>query len=416
MFEWTEEHQMIEKMMRSFFAQELAPHVEDLEDEAMLPYPIMRKLLDTFGMTEAVRGGLLKKAEKLRQREATGGVAVTDTEDWSGGAAQDPAMTALLAKEAGRISPGFFLSFGAQMGLCGLTLVSKGNAEQLERFAIPVMTLEKVGAWGLTEPNSGSDAFSLQTVAEEKEDHFLLNGSKTFITNAPHADIMVVYAKVASARADKSRIYPFVVERGMKGLETGAPMKKMGMKGSPTGEIFMDDVIVPKTNLLGSLESSSREQAKGILEGERSGAPAMCLGIIERCIEDVTRYSIERKQFGKPIADFQLIQARIARMYVQYENVRNLVFKQIWMQKENKGTMRAACAGKYYCTEAAVDVALEAVQLMGGNGYMREYAVERLMRDAELLRIGGGTSDIQLLNIAKDILLQEGHEISLAGN
>jgi acyl-CoA dehydrogenase len=414
MFEWTEEHQLVEKMMRSFFEKELVPLVDDMEEGKVLPYPVIRKLLETFGMTEAIRQGLQAKANRLRQ-SAEGGTSEDAGFVLAGGAGQDPAMTALLAKEASRISPGFFLSFGAQLGLCGMTLVTKGNADQLERFAIPVMTMEKVGAWGLTEPNSGSDAFALETIAEERGDHFVLNGSKAFITNAPYADIMVVYAKVAGARADKSRVYPFVVERGMQGLTTGAPMKKMGMKASPTGEIFLDDVMVPRENLLGSLESSSREQAKGILEGERTGAPAMCLGIIERCITDATRYAIQRKQFGKSIADFQLVQARIAKMYVHCENVRNLVFKQIWMQKKRKGTMRDACAGKYYCSEAAVEVALEAVQLMGGNGYMQEFAVERLMRDAELLRIGGGTSDIQLLNIAKDLLGKEGHEVSLGG-
>lgn len=416
MFEWNEQHRMMEQALRAFFAAELAPHVEKLEEEEMLPFPIMRKMLETFGMVPAIQSGLKKRAAKLRAR--SGGVAVQESEDdgdFAGGMASDPAISAMLSKEAARISPGFFLTFGAQMGLCGLTLVAKGNADQIEKYAIPVMTCEKIGAWGLTEPNSGSDAFALQTVAKEQGDHFVLNGSKTFITNAPYADIMVVYAKIDGARGDKSRIFPFVVERGMKGLTTSKPMNKMGMRGSPTGEIFMDDVIVPKENMLGTLGESSRGQAKSILEGERSGAPAMCLGIIERCLEDSIKYSIQRKQFGRPIADFQLIQARIAKMYVHYENVRNLVFKQIYLQSERKGNMREACAAKYYCTEAAVEVALEAVQLMGGNGYMREYAVERLFRDAELLRIGGGTSDIQLLNIAKDLYRQENYDVALGG-
>lgn len=418
MFEWNEQQKMIEGVFRNFFENELAPHVTELEEEKMLPYPIMRKMLETFGMVGPLRKGLMKKAAKLREREGQPAAVATQedpAEDWAGGASTDPAISALLSKEASRVSPGFFLSVGAQLGLCGMTLVGKSNAEQLEKFAIPVMTMEKIGAWGLTEANSGSDAFSLQTVAKDNGDHFVINGSKTFITNAPYADIFVIYAKIDGARADKSRIFPFVLERGMKGLTTSKPMKKMGMLASPTGEIFLDDVIVPKANLLGSMESSSRDQAKGILEGERTGAPAMCLGIIERCLEDSIQYSLNRKQFGRPIADFQLIQARLAKMYVLYENVRNLVFKQVWMQANRKGNMKEACAGKYYCTEAAVEVALEAVQLMGGNGYMREYAVERLFRDAELLRIGGGTSDIQLLNIAKDIFREKNHEISLSG-
>lgn len=417
MFEWTEQHRMIEGMMRTFFEKELEPNVEQLEEGQMLPYPIMHKLLETFGMVEPIRKGLQKKAAKLRKLSEMGGVAVQEdeSEDWAAGATNDPALSAILAKEASRVSPGFFLSFGAQMGLCGMTLVSKGNADQIERFAIPVMTCEKVGAWGLTEPNSGSDAFALQTVAKDKGDRFILNGSKTFITNAPYADIFVIYAKIEGARSDKSRIYPFVVERGTKGLSTGQPMNKMGMRASPTGEVYLDDVEVPRENLLGSLEGSSRDQAKSILEGERTGAPFMCLGIIERCLEESVAYALQRKQFGHPIADFQIIQARIAKMYVHYTNVRNLAFQQIWLQANRKGNMRDACVAKYYASEAAVEVALEAVQLMGGNGYMREYRVERFMRDAELLRIGGGTSDIQLLNIAKDLFRLQGYEISLAG-
>lgn len=415
MFEWTEQHKMMEGMMRAFFAAELEPHVEALEEERMLPYPIIRKMLETFGTLGPIRKGLEKRAAKLRAKEG-GGVAVSEgDDDWSGGANNDPSVAVILSKEAARVSPGFMLSFGAQMGLCGLTLVKKGNADQIERFAIPVMTMEKVGAWGLTEPNSGSDAFALQTVAKDMGDHFILNGSKTFITNAPYADIMVVYAKHDGARGDKSRIYPFVVERGMPGLTTSKPMKKMGMKASPTGEIFLDDVKVPKANLLGSLEQSSRDQAKSILQGERDGSAAACLGIIERCIDDCTKYALSRKQFGRPIADFQMIQARLAKMYVHYEAVKNFTFKQMWLSQNKQGTMRDACAAKYYCTEAAVEVALEAVQLMGGNGYMREYAVERLMRDAELFRIGGGTSDIQLLNIARDLFKNQGYEVSLSG-
>ncbi len=418
MFTWSEQHLMLESALRAFFKEELEPHVEALENGEMLPYPIIRKMLTTFGMVEPLRAGLQKRAAKLRAGEAGGGVSVrelTGEQDDPSGLAGDPAIMAMLGKEAARVSPGFFLSMAAQMGLCGFTLITRGNAEQIEKYAIPVMTLEKIGAWGMTEPNSGSDAFALQTVAREDGDDFVLNGSKTFITNAPHADIFVIYAKIDGARQDKSRVYPFVVERGMPGLSTSEPMDKMGMRGSPTGEVFLDDVRVPKANLLGSLTESSREQAKAIFEGERSGTPYMAMGIMERCLEECVRYSIQRKQFGRPIADFQLVQARLAKMFVAYENVRNMAFKQIWLQKKGKGNMRDACAAKYYCAEVATEVALEAVQLMGGAGYMREMRVERLMRDAQLLRIGGGTSDIQLLSIARDLLRAEGHEISLAG-
>jgi alkylation response protein AidB-like acyl-CoA dehydrogenase len=206
------------------------------------------------------------------------------------------------------------------------------------------------------------------------------------------------------------------MEKGTPGLSVSKPFKKMGMKSSPTGEVFLDDVFVPKSQLLGeSEEKSSRNQAKDIFAGERASAPSMCWGIIERCLEDSIKYAIERKQWDKSLAEFQLIQEKIAKMYVHLENTRNICFKMAWATKNRKATLEDMCAAKYYCANAAVEVALEAIQLMGGYGFMQEYHVEMLMRDAKLLCIGGGTDEIQLLTIAKQLFRKHDFEITISG-
>lgn len=417
MFELNETHRMIEKMIRQFCEKELAPHVEALERGDMLPYDLMRKMANSFGLAQMAKDAfekMIAESEKPKEEEKT--------ED-KGKKSKvregiDPLILAVVTKEICRVSPSFALSLTGTIALAAVTILTKGTAEQKRKWGLPLITFEKIGCWGLTEPEAGSDAFSLRTTAKPDGDYYILNGSKTFITNAPYADILVVYAKIdrgPDSKQDKRRVYPFVLERGMEGLSTGKPMKKMGMCGSPTGEIFMDDVKVPKENLLGGEEKVSREQAKEVLSSEREGSPFMCWGIIERCLEDSIKYAIQRKQFGKPIANFQLIQEKIANMYIRLENVRNLAFKQAWAMKTGKGSPEDFCAAKAYSARAAVEVGLEAIQLMGGYGYMKEYIVEMLMRDAKLIEIGGGTTEIQMLTIAKELFRKAGHEISISG-
>jgi alkylation response protein AidB-like acyl-CoA dehydrogenase len=189
----------------------------------------------------------------------------------------------------------------------------------------------------------------------------------------------------------------------------------MGMHASPTGEIFLDEVRVPRSHLLGDPEAPARDAAEQTLATERAAIVAMCLGVIERCLDDSVAYATERIQFGRPIAAFQLIQQKLARMCVAHENVSNLVYKLIWLQRNGSGSEREVSAAKWYATEAACEVALDAVQLMGGAGYTREHAPERLFRDMKLWTIGGGTSEIQQLTIAKDLLRSHGFTIDLAG-
>ena len=324
----------------------------------------------------------------------------------------DPAFGMILAVELARSSPGFLLSFGATLGLAGGAIMSRGTTTQKIRFAQPLFTLEKIGAWAMTEPGAGSDAFgSMRTVARRDGDHYVLNGEKTFITNAPYADLFVVYARLDDGNAPAERpMHAFVVERGVAGLETSRPMRKMGMHASPTGQVSLSDVRVPKDQLLGESEEigEAREQARDVFHGERTGLLPMALGIIERCLDESLRYAKERVQFGRPIAEYQLIQEKLSRMFVARENVRNLFFKFLNAQKsQTRFTMAEACVCKLYGARMATEVALEAVQILGGNGYMQEFVVERLARDAKLLQIGGGTDEIQILTIARE-LLREG--------
>jgi hypothetical protein len=310
----------------------------------------------------------------------------------------------ILVKELSRVSPGMAMSFGVSTGLAGGTILGKGTLEQKKTFGLPLLKLDKIGAWCLTEPGAGSDALgSMRTSAVEDGDSFVLNGSKTFITNGPVADIFVVYARLDRGSAGKE-IQNFIVLREDPGFSTGNPFDKMGMKASPTSEIFFDDCRIPRDRLIGGArERKSRDHVKEGLATERSGLPAMALGVIERCFEIAVRYAKERSQFGRPIIEFQLIQNRLARMYIAQENVRNSFFRTMEQTIYGGLTRLEVCAGKIYCSEMATWVANEAISILGGYGYMREYVVERLARDARLLEIGAGTAEMQILTMGEDL-------------
>jgi alkylation response protein AidB-like acyl-CoA dehydrogenase len=397
MIDFTDEQKLAQRMVRQWAEKELAPQVARMEKGEVLPYETMRKLIKAFGMDEMVRAGLQKLADSPKNDN--------DKKERSMG---DPGLQAIVSMELARICPGFCLAFGASLGLAGGAILAKGTLAQKQRFALPILVGDKIGAWGMTEPGAGSDAFgSMRTTARRDGDQFILNGQKTFITNAPFADIFVIYTKLEGSDAARYRpFHAFIVEKETAGLSVSKPMEKMGMHSSPTGEIFLADVRLPADQLLGEkLEEHSREQARDVFHGERTAMAPMCLGIIERCLEDSLAYAQQRETWGKKIAEYQLIQEKLARMYVHRENVRNLLFRQFEkMHKRVPISMAEASACKLYCARAATEVALEAIQIMGGNGYMREYHVEMLMRDAKLLQIGGGTDEIQIVTIARHLL------------
>jgi acyl-CoA dehydrogenase len=404
MFDFTEEQKMVRQMLRKWVNAELAPNLEALESGEMLPYPLVRKFMKTFGIDEMARTSLARMEEK-----ASTGSEGDDDGEGGGTMGRDPGMSAVVAIEFSRVSPGFAMAFGASAGLAGGAILRRGTLAQRKKYALPILTGEKIGAWAITEPNAGSDAFGgMRTTARRTEGGYLLSGQKTFISNAPFADTILVYAKMEHGEVPMRErpIHAFILEAGMKGLSLSKPMKKMGMWSSPTGEVFMDQVFVPQAQLLGEKEKEpSREGARDVFHGERTGIVPMCFGIIERCLEESIRYAKEREAWGKRIGDYQLIQAKLARMYVHYQNVRGLLFKNLEMQKNKiRMTMGEACAMKAYCAPAATECAMEAVQIFGGNGYMREFFVEQLARDAKLLQIGGGTDEIQLITCARALL------------
>ena len=416
MFRFSDEQLMVRQMVRKWVESKLRPANDALERNEILPYDLFRDFMKTFGIPDMVRGSFERLIARGEKKAAA--AAVADAEDDGDGAGgsmlggADPAMSAIMSIEMCRVNPGFFLAFGATLGLAGGAIMSKGTPEQKRRWALPILTLDKIGAWGMTEPGAGSDAFgAMRTVARAVDggDAYLLNGQKTFITNAPYADICVVYAKIDKGDgvplADRP-INAFVVEKGTKGFVQPAPMRKMGMHSSPTGELFLEDVRVPRSHLLGEQEKAlGREGARDVFHGERTGMAPMCVGIIEACLEKATAYAKERVTWGKPIAEYQLVQEKLARMFMHKQNAENLLFKQLWLQKQKLSMSAAeASATKLYCARAATECALEAIQILGGNGYMQEFHVEQLMRDAKLLQIGGGTDEIQIINIARHLL------------
>jgi len=401
-FELDDTQQLVQTTVRDWCEQYLAPVVPALERGEMLPYDLLRRLARDLGLADTLAG-------MARRRGAKRSTGETAAEAASGSASfgSDPVLSSVLLKEISRISPGFGMALLATLG-CGMAILSRGSPELIERYALPVLRFDKIGAWGLTEPGAGSDAFGgMRTTAVRDGDHFVLNGQKTFISNAPFADVFTIYARIDTGE-DPRPIRPVVVERGTPGLETGPPMRKMGMHDSPTGEIFLQDCRVPKANLIGGAEAKAGgargSAALDTLNLERSVMPAMCLGIIERCVEESVRYAKTRQQFGRPIAEFQAIAFKLARMEVALENARNLVFKLAWAQRQGKLDARLASVAKLYCAEEAVRVALDAIQIHGGAGYMAELPLEKLMRDAKMFEIGGGTNEIQLQTIARAIL------------
>jgi alkylation response protein AidB-like acyl-CoA dehydrogenase len=403
MYEWSEELKMIRDAVRQFVDNEIRPHREELEHGDLPPYDLLRKLFSTFGMDAMARDSFKRRIEAEKSGETR-----TRGEGGGGGGG----MTLLPIIELCKCSPGMVTAMGVSVGLTATAIMSKGTIAQKERWALDLLTLDKIGAWAITEPNSGSDAFgSMQSTARRDGEEYVLNGSKTFITNGPYADTIVFICKLDEGNAPADRkVVQFVLDKGMPGLDQSKPLRKMGLHSSPTGMLFLDDVRVGRDRLLGESEeafggSAGREASKATFVIERSGVAAMALGMIERCMELCIPYAKERVQFGRPIGEFQLIQLKLAKMEVARLNVENLVFRFLESSQAGKPmTLAEASAMKLYAAQAATEVALEAVQLFGGNGYMAEYEVEQLARDAKVLQIYAGTDEIQVGQIARSLL------------
>jgi hypothetical protein len=411
MYQWTDEQEMVRGAVRQFIDKEIRPRIDEFEHGDTPPYEVLRKLFRDFGMDVAARDRFAK--QMAFEKSVAEAVAKGETppekpkRDGDGGASS---LTLIPIIELCKVCPGMVTAMGVSMGLTSAAISSKGTIAQKERWVPDLLTMDKVGAWAITEPGSGSDAFgSMKASARKDGDEYVLNGAKTFITNGPYADTIVYICKLDEGNDPKDRkVLSFVLDKGTPGLEQSKPLRKMGMHSSPTGELFLDDVRVGIDRLVGETEEvakGGREGAKATFMQERSGVAAMALGIIEECLALSVQYAKDRVQFGEPIGSFQLIQDKLARMEVARLNVENLVFRTIEMSAAGHSmTLAEASAMKLYSARAATEVALEAVQIFGGNGYMSEFRVEQLARDSKVLQIYAGTDEIQITHIAKDLL------------
>ncbi|ORV84878.1 acyl-CoA dehydrogenase [Mycobacterium interjectum] len=415
MFEWSDTDLMVRDAVRQFIDKEIRPHLDELETGALSPYPIARKLFSQFGLDVMAAESVKSMLEREHAKQA--GEAPAENGDGAGGfgaGGAQASMMAVLVSELSRVSIGLLSTASVSIGLGAATIMSRGTLAQKERWLPDLMTLKKIAAWAITEPDSGSDAFGgMKTSVKRDGEDYILNGQKTFITNGPCADILVVYAKLdeGDAAVDKRNrpVLIFVLEAGMPGLTQGKPFKKMGMMSSPTGELFFDNVRLTPDRLLGENQRQSgadgRDSARDNFAAERIGIAMMALGIINECHRLCVDYAKTRTLWGRNIGQFQLIQLKLAKMEIARMNVQNMVFHTIERQQAGKPlTLAEASAIKLYSSEAATDVAMDAVQLFGGNGYMAEYRVEQLARDAKSLMIYAGSNEVQVTHIAKGLL------------
>jgi alkylation response protein AidB-like acyl-CoA dehydrogenase len=415
MIEWSDSDLMIRDAVRGFIDKELRPNVDALESGEMTPYPIIRKLFSQFGLDVLAAEAVKNMLDRERAREQGDGSSSASTGAGFGGAGEQASMAAIMISELAGVSLGTVAALGVSLGLGAATIMQRGTLAQKERWLPPLVTMEKVAAWAITEPDSGSDAFGgMKTYVRRDGDDYMLNGQKTFITNGPYADTVIVYAKLSADVdvdvdvADKRDrpVLCFVLDSGMPGFTQGKPFKKMGMHASPTGELFFDDVRLGADRLLDSRSGGDgRDSARASFAGERMGVAILSLGIVNECHRLCVDYAKNRTLWGQNIGNFQLVQLKLAKMEIARVNVQNMVFSMLEGIRVGKTpTLAEASAMKLYSSEAATDVAMEAVQLFGGNGYMTEYRVEQLARDAKSLMIYAGSNEIQVTHIAKDLL------------
>ncbi len=328
-----------------------------------------------------------------------------------GGIGEDVLSAIIILEEISKESPSIALSLLAHSVLCAHPIAVHGTPEQKRTYLPKLASAEYIGALAYTEPNAGSDAPAISSLAMDEGEYFVLRGSKAFITNGNVADVLIVYAKTEPEKG-KDGISAFIVESNYEGFQVSRKLDKMGMRGSPTAILYLDDVKVPKKNLLGKLNEGYYMVTKGF-EIERITISAISIGIALRSLEWMLNYSKERTAFGKHIANFQLIQEKVARIGMQVEVLRNYLYMLARNYDRNKDNRLSSATIKYLSAKLGIEAGLEAIQVLGGNGYIKEYPVERLMRDAKLMDIGAGTSEIMLIQVAKMLYRKVGYNIQL---
>ncbi|MEO4052276.1 acyl-CoA dehydrogenase family protein [Solibacillus sp. CAU 1738] len=376
-FDLTDEQAMIKKTMKEFANEEVAPGAIERDRTKAFPVNIFKQL-SQMGMMG------------LPFPEAYGG------------AGADTISFAIVTEELSRVCASTGITYSAHISLGGAPLHLFGTEEQKQRYLVPICTGESFGAFGLTEANAGSDAGGTETRAVLANGKFTINGSKVFITNASYAKHLALTA-ITSLHDSNKEISAIIVPTNAQGFTIKSEYEKMGLNASNTTELILENVEVPEENLLG-VRGNGFKQFLTTLDGGRIGIAAMAVGIAQGAMDKALQYAKERKQFGHPLAHFQAIQFKLADMAVKIDIARNYVYKAAWLKDQGRAFSKEAAIAKYYASEMAMEVCDEAIQIHGGYGYMREYEVERYMRDAKLLEIGEGTSEIQKLVIARYIL------------
>lgn len=375
-FDLTEEQKMIRKTIREFSEEEVAPYAEQWDREERFPKEVFDKL---------AKLGLM---------------GLPFPEEYGGGGG-DTISFAIVVEELSRACGSTGITYSAHVSLGGQPIHLFGTKEQKEKYLVPICTGDSLGAFGLTEPNAGSDAGGTKTVATEDGDDWLITGNKCFITNASYAKYLALTAVTGRKNGEKE-ITAIIVPTDAEGFSIYEDYEKMGLHASNTTELVLEDVRVPKENMLGE-RGKGFQQFLVTLDGGRIGIGAMAVGIAQAAYEKSLSYAKERKQFGQPISKFQVNQFKLADMAMKLELARNMVYKAAWLKDQGRKFSKEASMAKLYASEICMEICREAVQIHGGNGYMRDYQVERYFRDAKLLEIGEGTSEVQRTVIAREI-------------
>lgn len=375
-FDLGETVDLLRDTVRSFSDDEIAPRANLIEQNNDFPKDLWTKLGDI-------------------------GVLGITVEEEYGGAGMGYLEHVVALEEISRASAAVGLSYSAHSNLCVNQLRLNGNEEQKKKFLPELISGEKVGALAMSETGAGSDVVGMKTIATKNGDRFILNGSKMWITNGPNADTLVVYAKTDPG-AGKHGITAFIIEKGMKGFSTSSKLDKMGMRGSNTCELIFNDCEVPEANILGSLNGGVKVLMSG-LDYERAVLAAGPIGIMQACMDVVLPYVHDRKQFGQPIGEFQLMQGKLADMYVTMNASKSYVYSVAKACDRGEVSRKDAAGAILYAAERASWMASEAIQCLGGNGYINDYPTGRLLRDAKLYEIGAGTSEIRRMLIGREL-------------
>ena len=376
-FDFTEEQLEIKRLAREFAESEIAPHAMEWDEAQRFPVDLMKKL---------ARLGFL---------------GILFPQEYEGAGLGYIEYVSVI-EEISKVDGAIGLSVAAHNSLCSNHIFTFGSDAQKRRYLVPLASGEKLGAWGLTEPEAGSDASGTQTTAIKEIDSFVLNGSKTFTTRGTYGDIFVLMAVTDRSKGNKG-ISAFILEKGMPGLRAGKKENKLGCRASDTSEVILENCRIPTENLLGE-EGQGFINCLEILDGGRISIAALAVGMAQGAFEASLNYSRQRKQFGRPIAEFQAIQWKLADMATEIEAARLLTYRAAFLRDQKRRATKEASMAKLYASEVGVRVATEAIQIHGGYGYIKDYPVEKFYRDSKICTLGEGTSEIQRLVIARQLL------------